>query len=186
MSATGVDAIGVLEISSVGRGILAAEAMLKRAGVTLRMSRPICPGKHITMVEGPLADITDAVAAGVESAGDSLVDSLILSRPHPGLLPALTQTSGVTHFQALGIIECFTLCATLKAADAASKQADVTPIEVRLGIMMAGKGFFTLTGDESAVQEAVNVARAAVVADGMLASAVVIPRPREELLTFLV
>lgn len=184
----GVDAgaLGVLEISSIGRGIEAADAMLKRAAVDLHLSRPICPGKYLAMVRGPLADVRDAVETGVLTAGDSLVDSLVLTAPHPGLMPALTQTSGVNQCRALGIIECFTICAALKAADAAAKRADVALIEVRLAIMMAGKGFVTFTGDEAAVQEAVDTGRATAVADGMLATAVVIPRPREELLTFLV
>jgi microcompartment protein CcmL/EutN len=179
-------ALGVLEMNSIACGIEAADAMLKRAAVSLYLSRPICPGKHITMVHGLLADVIEAVAAGAAMAGDRLVDSLILARPHPGLLPAMTQTSGVTGLSAVGIIECFSLCAALRAADAAVTRAAVDLIEVRLAIMMAGKGFVTFTGDESAVKEAVDAAAAIASGEGMLAAAVVIPQPREELLSFLV
>lgn len=180
------DALGVLEMASIARGIEAADAMLKRADVTLHLSRPMCPGKHVTMVRGLLADVRTAVETGAAMAGDQLVDSLVLARPHPGLLPALTQTSGVTDLRSVGIVECFSLCAALKAADAAVTRAAIDLMEVRLAIMMAGKGFVTFTGDESAVQEAVDAAAAVASAEGMLAAAVVIPRPREELLSFLV
>lgn len=179
-------ALGVLEVSSIGRGIAAADLMLKMASVEIQMARPVCPGKYLIMVRGSVSHVADAVERGTAVAGDALIDSLVLPRPHASIGPAISQTTGLTGVRALGVVECYTLCAAIQAADQAAKGAAIDLIEVRLAIMMAGKGFVTFSGDEAAVQSAVDLARAAAAKAGMLTSAIVIPRPADELIAFLV
>lgn len=179
-------ALGVIEVGCIGPGIGTADEMLKKAGVDLVLARPICPGKFIVIIRGGVADVAEAVAGGTAAAGDMLIDSLVLPGPHPDVLEGLLQVTEVGAVEALGIVETFSACSCLEAADRAVKRADVRLIEVRLSIMMAGKCYLTLTGDESAVREAVNEAAAAAGARGQLLSRVVISRPHGDLGRFLV
>lgn len=179
------EALGIIEYCSIGRGLRACDAMLKQASVHLLVSKSLCPGKYLVMVQGSVEDVSDAVAAGVELEQDAVVDSLVLSNPHSTVIAAITQTTESKNRGALGIVESFSMCSCLEAADTAAKRADVALIEIRLALMLAGKGFVTFTGDEAAVKEAVEVASGVAAARGMLVSAVVIARPQEEMLEFL-
>lgn len=179
-------AMGVIEVGSIGPGIGTADVMLKKSGVQLILARPVCPGRYIVIVRGGVGEVTEAVVEGMAAAGDMLVDSLVLPGPHPGVLEGLLQATEVAAVDALGIVETFSACSCLEAADRAVKRADVRLIEVRLSIMMAGKSYLTMTGSESAVREAVNEAAAAAEAAGQLLSRVVIARPHGDLGRFLV
>ncbi len=179
------EALGAIEVGSVGAGILAADGMLKKSGVTLVLARPLCPGKYLAIVRGSVSEVEEGISVGAALAGDRLVDQLVLPNPHPGVLAGLLQVSPVTAVRALGIIETYSASSCLEAADLASKRAEIDVVEVRLSIMMAGKNYLTLTGDESAVREAVENAAAAVRKKGLLLASVVIPHPHEELVQSL-
>ncbi len=53
------------------------------------------------------------------------------------------------------------MCAAIAAADAACKAADVVVQDVRLAVDLAGKAYFTMTGDLDAVDAAAAAAAAA-------------------------
>ena len=78
------------------------------------------------------------------------------------------------------------MTASVYAADAAVKAADVDLIEVRLGTGIGGKSFVVLTGEVAAVREAVNCGIHTAPAEGMLISSVVIPSPHKDLLSSLI
>ncbi len=179
------DAMGAVEYYSIGVGLKVCDAMLKKANVRLILSKSICPGKYICVVTGSVEDVNDAIATCEMLEPDAMVDSLVLTNPHPSITSAITQTSECINRGTLGVVESFNMCSSLVAADAAAKKADVSLIEIRLAIMIAGKSFITFTGDEAAVSAAVEVAAEESRARGMLVSAVVIPRPHEEMLEFL-
>ncbi|MPM84626.1 hypothetical protein SDC9_131699 [bioreactor metagenome] len=80
----------------------------------------------------------------------------------------------------------FTVTASVYAADAAVKAADVDLIEVRLGTGIGGKSFVVLTGEVAAVNEAVSCGINCENCQGMLVSSVVIPSPHPELLENLI
>ena len=50
-------AIATIELISVARGILAADAMLKAADVRLYEAHPICPGKYLVVVGGQVGAV---------------------------------------------------------------------------------------------------------------------------------
>jgi len=179
-------ALGVIEVHSIGKGVLACDAMLKKAHVRLLMARVICPGKYLAAIGGNVAEVRDGVDEGLAVGGDTVVDSLVLPSVHYDILPALTQTTVIDRVAALGLVETFTMCSTLEAADAAAKQAEVSLLEIRLSIMLAGKSYVCLTGLESAVQEALDAGAALARRKGALVSAIMIPRPDADLLKFIV
>ncbi|MCK5574116.1 MAG: BMC domain-containing protein, partial [Bacteroidetes bacterium] len=102
------------------------------------------------------------------------------------VFPAIAGSSQVSLLEALGIVESFSVASLIEAADAAVKAAKVQLIEVRLAMALGGKAFVSMTGEVSAVQAAVDVAAAVVAGKGLLVNRVVIPAPRQELLTEIV
>lgn len=180
-----IEALGCLEMTSIARGVEATDLMLKRAAVELVISRAICPGKYFAALTGPVEDVKNALETGVSAAGDSLADSLYLTSPDRSIFPALAQTTDIKGIDALGIVETYSLCSAIEAADRAAKRALVDLLEIRLSIMLAGKSFVSFTGGHAAVSTAVEAGAAAAREKGLLACAVVIPRPRNELNLFL-
>ena len=63
-----LDAIGLVEVSSIALGHLSEDAMLKAASVDLLMARTICSGKFIVVVGGDVAAVASAVDAGAAVA----------------------------------------------------------------------------------------------------------------------
>lgn len=180
-----MEAIGMVETNSIGTGIDATDAMLKRADVEVLYSRSVCPGKYIVLVTGLVADIETSVEAGVEQVGSTLVDTLILPNVHGSIIPALKQATPILGLQALGILESFTAASIIVASDIAAKAATVDMIEIRMAIALGGKAFCTFTGDEASVQASVAAGAEYLRSKGLLVSEVVIPGPHREILPFL-
>ena len=97
------------------------------------------------------------------------------------VLKAVSACSEPENFEALGIIETFSLVSALLCADAAVKAAEIKLIEIRLGRGLGGKSFVTLTGDVAAVRHAVETAKTDEQVKGMITRVVVIPSPHPDL-----
>ncbi len=177
-----LNAIGGVELSSVAKGLEAADAMLKTSNIKLILSRSVCPGKYIALVAGDVGDVNAAVEAGSAKAAHSLVDSFVIPNIHPEVFPAIEGAAVVEGLEALGIIEAFSVSALIEAADAAVKAAPVKLLEIRLAMAIGGKAFVTLTGSVAAAETAVAAGAAVVAKKGLLVEKVVIPRPSQELL----
>lgn len=177
-----VNAIGCIELNSIARGYLVADAMLKSANVEILFNRTICPGKFMVMVSGDVAAINAAVDTGLRVGGGEVVDDLIIANVHQDVFPAIAGTRVVEHTAALGIVETFSVAAIVEAADAAVKAANIELLEVHMAMAIGGKGFVTLTGDVAAVQAAVEAAADQIRDKGVLVDKVVIAQPRKEIL----
>ena len=86
---------------------------------------------------------------------------------------------------AVGVMEFFSVTASVYSADAAVKAADVDLVDVRLGTGIGGKSFVILTGEVAAVKASIDAGVNTPNAEGMLISSVVIPSPHPELLDSL-
>lgn len=178
-------AIGMVELVSIAKGIEAADAMLKTGQVELLASAPVCPGKYYIIVHGNVAAVESSVKAGKTMAGEYIVDEFVLANVHPSVFPAITATVPAADIKALGILESFSIAAMIVAADAALKAAAVDAIELRLGSGLGGKSYFTMTGDVSAVDAAVQAGAAMAADKGLLVEKVVIPSPAKDLIPSL-
>lgn len=176
------NALGMIETMSVPLGIQAGDAMLKAADVELVASQAACAGKYIVIVEGEVAAVRSSVEAGKASAGSALVDSLVIPGIHEQVAPAIGAASEIETVNALGIMESYSMCAAILAADAAVKAAAVNLIEVRLGRGLGGKAFVILTGEVAAVQSAVQAAQALEEVQGMFGASTVIPSPHKKII----
>lgn len=174
-------AIGMIELTSIARGIYVADQMLKTADVEVVSATPVCPGKYIAIIHGDVAAVESSITVGVEMAGEYLVDTFILPNVHQAIFPAITATTMPDEIGALGIMEAFSLTSMIIAADAALKAADIQALELRLGSGLGGKAYFTFTGDVAAVEAAIEAGKAIVIGKGLLVDIEVIPAPAEKL-----
>ncbi len=62
-------AIGILELTSIARGMELGDVMLKSANVQLLLCRTLCPGKFLLMLGGDVGAVQQAIAAGTARAG---------------------------------------------------------------------------------------------------------------------
>ncbi|EAX2675625.1 propanediol utilization microcompartment protein PduT, partial [Salmonella enterica] len=104
-------AIGILELTSIAKGMELGDAMLKSANVDLLVSKTICPGKFLLMLGGDIGAIQQAIETGTSQAGEMLVDSLVLANIHPSVLPAISGLNSVDKRQAVGIVETWSVAA---------------------------------------------------------------------------
>lgn len=178
-------AIGLIELRSIARGMLTTDTLLKAGEVELLRAHVICPGKYIILVAGTVSQVNAAIAAGQQVAPEVVVDHFVLPNVHPSIFPALTATTEIDHVKAVGVIETFTLAASIVAADVAVKAAPLKLMEIRLPFAMGGKAFAIFTGEISAVRSGVDAAVAALKDEGVLDSFAVIPSPHKDLIAKL-
>ncbi len=177
------EAIGMIELSSVGIGYLVQDAMLKAANVDLVLGRTICSGKYMNLVTGDVAGVQASMDAGLAAAPDGIIDHIMIPNVHKAVFPALGQSVqlGAPKAGAVGLIETFSAASVLEAADAAAKAADVTLLRIHLAMALGGKGFLVMVGTVSNCRMAVDAGAAVVREKGLLVSSVVIPGPSQEL-----
>lgn len=180
-----VYSIGFIELNSIAKGIETADIVLKTAEVSLLSAHAGCPGKYYLLFSGEVAAVNAALEAGRDLAGEHVVDTCVIPRVHPQVIRAIGMANYPERLGAVGVMEYFSVTASIYSADAAVKAADVELIDVRLGTGIGGKSFVILTGEVAAVSEAVKAGINTPSAEGMLVSSVVIPSPHPELLETL-
>ncbi|MCR4411163.1 MAG: BMC domain-containing protein [Thermoguttaceae bacterium] len=175
--------IGAIELSSIGIGYRIEDDMLKSASVDLLLARTICSGKYLIVVGGPVSNVETAVRTGLASAGEAIIDHLVIPNVHESVFPALGQsvTLDGDHQGALGILESFSGVSVLAAADAAAKAARVTLFRIHVAMALGGKGLCLMTGTVADVRAGVQAGAEVVRQRGLLVSEIVIPRPSKEL-----
>jgi microcompartment protein CcmL/EutN len=176
-----METIGFLELSSIAKGMEAADAILKAAQTELVFARASCPGKYYILFTGEVAAVTSSLAAGAAAAEGLVVDQCVIPRVHPLVVRAINATAEASGCGALGVMEFYSVTAAIYAADAAVKAADVELAELRLATGIGGKSFAVLTGEVAAVSEAVACGVSTQQSEGMALAHVVIANPRPEL-----
>ncbi|WP_372995956.1 BMC domain-containing protein [Lutispora sp.] len=173
--------IGMIELNSIARAVETADVMIKSGEVELVFSKPVCPGKFIIMIAGDVGAVKSSIEAGLEKAGQFAVENFIIPNVNPQVLNAFNGANPIEKVNAIGVMEFFNIASSVKAADKASKAAQIQLIDIRLGISIGGKSFVVLSGDVSAVTEAVESAIIEFVEEGTLINKAVISNPSQEL-----
>ena len=168
-----LETIGFLELNSIAKGVEAADLILKTAEVDLIFAKAGCPGKYYILFTGEVAAVKASLDAGAAIGGNHTVDSCVIPRVHPQVIKAINLAAEPGTPGAIGVMEFFSVTASVYAADAAVKAADVD--------LIGGKSFVVLTGEVAAVREAIECGIHTENAEGMEVSHVVIPNPRKEI-----
>lgn len=178
-------ALGILELATIARGIVVADAALKRAPTVLLHSRAVSGGKHLVMLEGGVAEVDESMRAARAVAGDALLASVELPAADAQVWPMLGAPAAPLDWdldqdaEAVVIVETATVCAAIAAADAACKAATIVVRDVRLAVDLAGKAYFTFTARLDDAIAAGDAARAA--ADRGLVALELIANPSGDL-----
>lgn len=172
-------AIALLELESIARGYVVADAAVKRAPVRLLMTEAVTPGKFLVLFDGEVADVEEAYAEALEIAGPGVLDRLFLPQASPALAPAIGGALPETDLDSLGIVETHSVSAAILAADTALKAAEVALVKMSLARGIGGKGYFLLTGSLDMVEAAV-AAAAARLAPELLVTTELIARPHAD------
>ena len=178
-----MEALGMLELSSIAVAYQVEDAMLKASDVELLVARTICSGKYIVMVGGQVHAVEASLAAGRAVSMEALIDDLLIPNVDPRVFPAIS--GGVSlrdeDKQALGILEAFSVTSIIEGADSAVKAAEVTLFRIHVAMAIGGKGFLMLTGRIADVEAAVEAGAREIGRRGLLVAKVVIPNPDERL-----
>ena len=175
--------IGLIETSSIAKGFLIGDTVLKAAEVEIIVNRTICPGKYMVLIGGNVDAVQTSVDAGLLVGAHTVVDHFVIPSVHPDVFPAISGVSHLPELKALGVIESFSVASSIEAADAAVKAAPIHLIAIHLAMAIGGKAFITFTGEVAAVEEAIAVGAAVVEKKGLLVEKIVIPSPRREIIS---
>lgn len=175
-------ALAMIEFKSIARGIIATDAIAKKAPCRILSSHPICPGKYLVTFAGEVADVEESLKAGLEIGGDLVINSLFLPQVHLDVLPAITATIEIKVFGAIGIIESFSVASCVVGADLAAKASDAKLVELRLANGLGGKAYFVITGKLADVEASIAAAKYYIEFEGLLTAAEIIASPHPDLL----
>jgi microcompartment protein CcmL/EutN len=166
-------ALALLEFGSVAAGILAGDAMVKRAPLAGLWAGTVQPGHYLVMVGGDTASVVESIDAGLRVSGEALLDRVFLPDVHPDVVAAVCGTTVTGAIEALGIIETTFVASTIAAADAAIKGATVAIVELRVADGLGGRAYVLFGGAVPDVEAAVEIGSGRV-PPGHLIRAVVI------------
>ena len=176
-------AIALLEFDSISAGIVSGDAMVKTAPIGAIYAGTVHPGKYLVLAGGGTASVEIALATGREVGGGHVSDWVFLPDIHPDVMSAIVGDSDTASLaaEALGIVETTTVAATIDAADAGVKAADVTVSSIRLADGLGGKGYVLFSGIVAEVEAGVEAAVARTEPHGTLVRSDVIAQLHEEM-----
>jgi len=158
-------AIGLLEFSSIARGIEAGDAMAKRSPLDVVRAGTVHPGRFLVLVGGATADVEEALDAGRAVGSGTVFDELFLPDVHPDVVASVggvRRAAAEDGGEALGVVETVTVASAIRAADAGVKAARVAIRDLRLADDLGGKGYVLFGGEVAEVEAAVEAGRARV------------------------
>ena len=176
-------ALGLVELSSIARGIMLCDVMVKKAAIRLVRSSTVHPGKYVIVFRGGVGEVEESIKVGREHAGDALIDLLFLQYPH-AQLEAVLDAPRSAPMESLGVLESYSVASIIRGADAALKRAEINALNIRLADDLGGKGYFTFTGALHDVEAAMDAGVSAI-GVGLLAGREVIANPHPDVLKAL-
>lgn len=174
-------ALALLDFSSIAVGIETADAMIKRAQLETIRAGTVQPGRYLVLLGGSVADVHEAMDAGLEVGAGALLDRVFLPNVHPEVVAAIGGGRAAAPNDALGVVETMTVAAAISAADAGVKGAEVNLVEIRLADGLGGKGIVLYSGMVADVEAAVEIAVGVLPRPELLVRQVVIPQLHEEM-----
>ena len=132
------NAVGFLELNSIAKGVEATDILLKTADVRLVFAKASCPGKYYILFTGEVAAVRSSMEAGTAVGGGNVVDTCVIPNIDPQVVKAVNMTSYPENMESIGVMEFYSVTASVYSADAAVKAADVELVDVRLGTGIGG------------------------------------------------
>jgi len=173
--------IALLELSSIAVGIFTADAMVKRAPITVLKSGTVHNGKYLVLIGGSVGSVEESYFTGIDSGAEKIIDQVQLPDVHDKVHDAILGNRIKCSGEAIGIIETSTVAATIKSADAAIKGTDVEILEIRIADDLGGKAFAIFNGEIEDVQSAIEISKENVTKKEFWVRDKIIPRISAEM-----
>jgi len=175
-------AILLLEFESIAVGIVAGDAMAKRAQLVSLHTGTVQPGKYLVLAGGEVGHVEEARTAGRECGKSALIDEIYLPEVHSEVVEAMIGSRRPGLGAALGVVETRTVAAVIGAADAGIKAAEVEILQISMADGLGGKGYVLFSGEVHNVQAAVDRSVTSLSSADLLVASVVIPQIHGEML----
>ncbi|RQW02218.1 BMC domain-containing protein, partial [candidate division KSB1 bacterium] len=116
-------AIALIEFSSIAAGVMAGDAIIKKAPISMLKTGTVSRGKYLVLIGGSTASVEESFKEGLNVGASAVVDKVFLPDVHPQVLDAMMGERKKVIYESFGIIETTSIAATIEAADAAIKGA---------------------------------------------------------------
>ncbi len=177
--------IALLEISSIAVGIFTADAMVKKAPITVLKSGTVHDGKFLILIGGTVASVEESYFHGISVAAGKIVDQVFLPDIHDQVHGSILGTRQTCKHEAIGIVETSTVSAVIKSADAAAKGSNIDIIEIRLADDIGGKAFAIYSGKIEDIESAIDISKLNVTKKEFWLQDTIIPRTSGEIISQL-
>ena len=177
--------IAVIEFKSISKGIAVTDEMLKSAEVNLVLASTLCPGKYLTVLEGEVSAVENAVRTADRLGGRHVFSSEVISGINSEVIGAIGGKLAPVPLGSMGIIEGLQMSNLISSADRSVDSADVVFLDFRLGKGCGAVSFFVITGILSSVEEAVENAISYLGSCGSLIAYKIINNPDRQVIRWL-
>jgi microcompartment protein CcmL/EutN len=180
------EALALVELDSIARGLRCLDALVKRAPVQMLEANLVEPGRYLILFCGGVAEVEESLQAANEVGLEAIADQLLLPQAHPGLLDGLRGMEDVRdadEMDTLGVIEGARVASTLRACDASLKDASVRLAGIRVSGGLGGKAYYLVFGPQHDVEIAIE--RGTGQLGDRLVRTELIPRPHPEMVDWL-
>lgn len=150
--------IALIEFESIAAGIFCADAMVKKAPISIIKSGTVHNGKYLVLVGGSVASVEESFREGLERGREHVVDKMWLPHVHPQVSSAIQGGRSKLTASSLATLEMATIASNIFCADAAVKNSEVNISEIRLGDDLGGKAITLFNGPLEEVERALEIA----------------------------
>lgn len=180
------EALALVEVDSVARGLRALDALLKKAPVQVLEANLVEPGRFLLLFAGGVAEVEESYAEALVLACDGTVDKLLLPMAHPALLAGLRGTEDREgELDTLGVVEGSQVASTLHACDRSLKDAEVALAGIRVAGGLGGRAYYVVHGLQHDVEAALEAGEHVLQERAALHRSECIARPHPEMLAWL-
>lgn len=180
------EALALVEVDSVARGLRALDALVKRAPVQVLEANLVEPGRFLLLFAGGVAEVGEAWDAALDVAGPGTVDKVLLPFAHQALLAGLRGLEDHDgELDTVGVIEGSHVAGTLEACDRSLKEAQVRLAGLRVQGGLGGRAYYVVHGAQHDVEAAIEAGAAVLSARQGLHRTECIARPHEDMLSWL-
>lgn len=181
-----VEALALVELCSLARGLRCLDALVKKAPVTVLEANLVEPGRYLILFAGGVAEVEESYQEALSIGDTDVVDRMLLSEAHPHLVAGLRgqqRLASADDMDCLGVVEGLRVASTLRACDRSLKDAFVTLAGLRVTGGLGGKAYYVFYGAQHDVEAALEVGTAQL--GDVLCRAECIARPHEEMVAWL-
>jgi len=173
-------AMALIEFRDIPRGMLATDAMLKKAPIGFVRCGTISRGRYLTLIGGTTGSVEESFEEGLFAGSDAVLDSVLLADVHPQLHDAILGNARSRGDGAIAIVETPVVSTTVRAAELALKGTPVRLLELRLADDgLSGKGLSMYQGELHDVEAAIDIVSSILRSSGREISYRIIPQPHE-------